>query len=172
MRIVNASPLIHLARVALLELLRGPDQGLEVVVPAIVLDEVLRGAERDPTAGLVEAATRDWLKVVPTPVLHPDINPARIDAGEIAVLSIARAAPGSTVVLDDRAARVEADRLGIPKTGTLRLLLEAKEHGRIPSVRIPLEVLRARGMRLSEEVWREVLSLAGEWASDAGASEG
>jgi hypothetical protein len=29
-----------------------------------------------------------------------DISRARIDAGEIAVLSIARLAPGSTVVLD------------------------------------------------------------------------
>jgi uncharacterized protein len=77
-------------------------------------------------------------------------------------LSIARLTPGSTVVLDDRTARAEADRLAIPKTGTLRLLLEAKELGIIPSVRIPLEILRARGMRLSDDVWREVLSLAGE----------
>jgi predicted nucleic acid-binding protein len=111
---------------------------------------------------LVEAAARDWLTVVPTPTPHPDINRARIDAGEIAVLSIARLAPGSTVVLDDRAARAEDDRLGIPKTGTLRLLLEAKEVGIIPSVRVPLEVLRARGMRLSNDVWREVLSMADE----------
>jgi uncharacterized protein len=162
MRVVNASPLIHLARVSLLELLRGPNQGIAVTVPAVVLDEVVRGAQHDPTAGLVEAAARDWLTVVPTPTPHPDINRARIDAGEIAVLSVARLAHGSTVVLDDRAARAEADRLGIPKTGTLRLLLEAKELGIIPSVRVPLEVLRARGMRLSNDVWQEVLSLAGE----------
>jgi uncharacterized protein len=162
MRVVNASPLIHLARVSLLELLRGPNQGIAVTVPAVVLDEVVRGAQHDPTAGLVEAAARDWLTVVPTPTPHPDINRARIDAGEIAVLSVARLAHGSTVVLDDRAARAEADRLGIPKTGTLRLLLEAKELGIIPSVRVPLEVLRARGMRLSNDVWREVLSMADE----------
>jgi uncharacterized protein len=154
MRVVNASPLFHLARVSLLELLRGPNQGIAVTGPAIVLDEVVRGAQHDPTAGLVEAAARDWLTVVPTPTPHPDINRARIDAGEIAVLSVARLAHGSTVVLDDRAARAEADRLGIPKTGTLRLLLEAKELGIIPSVRVPLEVLRARGMRLSNDVWR------------------
>jgi predicted nucleic acid-binding protein len=154
--------LIHLARVSLLDLLRGPDQSEEVIVPAIVLDEVRRGAQYDPTAGLVEDAVREWLAVVPTPGPHPDINPARIDDGEIAVLSVALVSPGSTVVLDDRAARAEADRLGIPKIGTLRLLLEAKEHGIIPSVRDPLEILRARGMRLSDEVWREILSLAGE----------
>jgi predicted nucleic acid-binding protein len=162
MRVVNASPLIHLARVSLLELLRGPNQRIAVTVPAVVLDEVVRGAQHDPTAGLVEAAARDWLTVVPTPTPHPDINRARIDAGEVAVLSVARLAHGSTVVLDDRAARAEADRLGIPKTGTLRLLLEAKELGIIPSVRVPLEVLRARGMRLSNDVWQEVLSLADE----------
>jgi predicted nucleic acid-binding protein len=172
MRVVNASPLIHLARVCLLELLRGPDQDLKVVVPVVVLDEVLQGAGYDPTTGFVEAAARDWLTVVPTPVPHPDLNPARIDDGEIAVLSIARGAPGSTVVLDDRAARVEADRLGIPKTGTLRLLLEAKQRGMIPSVRVPLETLRVRGMRLSDDVWQEVLSLAGEWEPGADANEG
>ncbi len=162
MRVVNASPLIHLARVSLLELLRGPGQSDEVIVPAIVLEEVRRGAGYDPTAGLVEDAVRDWLTVVPTPEPHPDIHRARIDDGEIAVLSVALVTPGSMVVLDDRAARAEADRLGIPKTGTLRLLLEAKELGIIPSVRAPLEILRARGMRLSDEVCREILSLAGE----------
>ena len=162
MRVANASPLIHLARVSLLELLRGSDRNIAVTVPAVVLDEVLRGAWHDPTGGLVEAAARDWLSVVPTPTPHADINRTRIDSGEIAVLSIALLTPGSTVVLDDRAARAEADRLGIPKTGTLRLLLEAKELRIIPSIRVPLDVLRARGMRLSDDVWREVLSLAGE----------
>jgi hypothetical protein len=92
MRVVNASPLIHLARVSLLELLRGPNQGIAVTVTAVVLDEVVRGAQHDPTAGLVEAAARDCLTVVPTPTHHPDINRARIDAGEIAVLSVARLA--------------------------------------------------------------------------------
>jgi hypothetical protein len=36
MRVVNASPLIHLARVGLIDLLREPPASFEVVVPAIV----------------------------------------------------------------------------------------------------------------------------------------
>jgi hypothetical protein len=68
MRVVNASPLIHLARVFLLELLRDPRHGVAtVVVPTIVFEEVIRGAGHDPTAGLVDQATRDWLTIVPTP---------------------------------------------------------------------------------------------------------
>ena len=162
MRVVNASPLIHLARLSLLDLLREPRQSEEVIVPAIVFEEVMKGAKRDPTACLVDQATHDWLTIVPTPPPRAEINPAKIDAGEIAVLSVALITPGSSVVLDDLAARMEADRLGIPKTGTLRLLPDAKELGILPSVRTLLERLRAQGMRLSDAVWREVLSQAGE----------
>jgi predicted nucleic acid-binding protein len=162
MRVVNASPLIHLARVSLLDLLRGKDQAVEVVVPFTVVEEVMRGARHDPTASLVEQATRDWLTIVPLRPPHPEIDQTRIDAGEIAVLSVALAAPGATVVIDDRAARMEADRLGIPMTGTLRLLLDAKGFGIIPSVQDPLDRLRSHGMRLSDAIIREILRQAGE----------
>ncbi len=133
-----------------------------MVVPEVVLDEVMRGASRDPTADSVAAATRDWLKIVPTPLAHPDINQALIDAGEIAVLSVALGNPGATVVLDDLLARTEAERLGIPKSGTLRLLLDAKSLGMIPTVLGPLRRLRDQGMRLSHSVWHEILRQAGE----------
>lgn len=55
MRVVDASPLIHLARVSLLELLRGSDQSIAVTVPAVVLDEVLRGAWHEPGGGMFES---------------------------------------------------------------------------------------------------------------------
>ena len=93
---------------------------------------------------------------------HPGIDLERIDAGEVAVLTVALANPGATVVLDDLAARGEADRLGIPKIGTLRLLLDAKQLGIIPSILTPLDRLREMGMRLSDSVYREVLTQAEE----------
>src|SRR5262249_17802995 len=132
------------------------------VVPEIVLDEVMRGAHYDPSALLVEAATHDWLTVVPTPQPHPSVNQTLIDVGEIAVLSVALGTAGAIVVLDDLLARTEAARLNIPKTGTLRLVLDAKAHGLIQPVRDPLERLRDQGMRLSDAVWNEVLRQAGE----------
>jgi uncharacterized protein len=136
-RVVNASPLIHLARISLLDLLRMPVLDVPVFVPFIVFQEVLRGARHDPSVGLVEQAARDWLTIVPVCPPHPGIDLGRIDAGKIAVLTAALANPGATVVLDDLAARGEADRLGIPKIGTLRLLLDAKQLGIIPSILTP-----------------------------------
>ena len=162
MLVVDASPLIHLARVSLLDLLRENDPDRVVVVPSVVFDEVMRGVRRDPTANLVERATRDWLTIVQTPPPHPSLDPFKIGPGETAALSVALTMPGATVVLDDLAARVEADRLGIPKTGTLRLLIDAKARGIIPSIRTPLDQLKKMGMRLSDAVYREVLTQAGE----------
>ena len=72
MRVVNASPLIHLARVSLLELLRGEAQVLEVVVPSEVFEEVTQGARHDSSAALVQEAARDWLVVVPPSPAHFD----------------------------------------------------------------------------------------------------
>jgi hypothetical protein len=48
MRVVNASPLIHLSRLSLLELFREPGQSVDVVVPSVVLDEVIRGGPLNP----------------------------------------------------------------------------------------------------------------------------
>lgn len=162
MRAVDASPLIHLAHDSLLEILRGRGQGEDVIVPANILEEVRRGTAYDLATELAEAAVRDWLTAVPASEPHPRINRAQIDDGELAVFSVALATPGSTLVLDDRAARAEADRLGLSRTGNLGLLLEAKVHGLIPPVRAPLELLRGRGMHLSDEIRLKVLSLAGE----------
>jgi uncharacterized protein len=162
MRVVNASPLVHLSRLSLLELLRKPHPDGEVVFPLIVLDEVMRGAAHDPAARLVAQATSDWLRVEHADRPHPLVNRRGLDRGEIAVLSVALEHPGATVVLDDLAARREADRLKIEETGTLGLLLMGKELGIVPSVYAVLETLRQQGMRLSHEVIRAVLDEAGE----------
>jgi len=61
MRVVNASPLIHLARVSLLDLLRMPGLDVPVVVPFIVFQKFLRGAKHDSSVGLVEQAARRLL---------------------------------------------------------------------------------------------------------------
>ena len=162
MLIVDASPLIHLARVSLLELLREHDAAGEVVAPAVVFEEVMRGASHDPSALLIDQAARDWLTIAPTPPPHPSLDLTRIDPGEAAVLSLALATPGAFAVIDDLAARTRADRLVVRKIGTLRILIDAKRRGAIPSVRTPLDQLKRMGMRLTDAIYREVLNQAGE----------
>ncbi len=161
MRIVNTSPLVLLARVGCLDLLREPpDAG--VTVPDAVFREVLAGEPFDPNVQAVRAASGTWLSVVPTPQPARGLDPNRLDPGELAVLSLAIENPGATVVLDDRAARVEAIRRNIPLLGTAGILLRAKEQGRIAAVRPTLDAVRQEGLYMTDRLYRIVLRLAGE----------
>ncbi len=161
-RVVNASPLIVLSHLARLDLLRGPRPGIDVVVPQTVLDEVMRGEPDDPAVSLVPSVVGDWLRVIPTPPVHASIQGGRLDPGEIAVLSVVLDHPGWEAVLDDKAARREAARLGIPCIGTVGLVLTGRSLGNVPSVRDALQALRSAGMYISDEPFRLALDQAGE----------
>ena len=161
MRIVNASPLIFLARVGCLELLREPPDS-EVTVPDVAFQEVLAGEWFDPHVAAIRLASATWLRVAPAAPPAPGLDPDRLDAGELAVLSLAIENPGAIVVLDDRAAREEATRRGIPLLGTAGILLRAKEQGRIAAVRPPLDAVRRAGLYLTDRLYRIVLRMAGE----------
>lgn len=73
------------------------------------------------------------------------------------------------VVLDDRRARQIAHEFGLRVVGTVGLLVRAKRHGYVASVRELLERLQAGGFRLSAELLRQALVLAGEDGEEAGA---
>jgi uncharacterized protein len=160
-RIVNASPLILLARVGCLELLREPSDS-DVTVPDVAFQEVLAGESFDQHVGAIRIAADDWLRVAPAPRDAHGLDPDRLDAGEIAVLSLAIENPGAIVILDDRAAREEAVRRHIPLLGTAGILLRAKEQGRVAAVRPPLDAVRQAGLYMSDRVYRIVLRLAAE----------
>jgi uncharacterized protein len=160
-RIVNASPLILLARVGCLELLREPPDS-DVSVPEMVFREVLAGESFDPHVEAIRLAAGAWLRIAPTPPDAHGLDPDRLDAGELAVLSLAIDNPGAIVVLDDRAAREEAIRRNIPLLGTAGILLRAKEQGRIAAVRPRLDAVRQAGLYLTDRLYRTLLRLAGE----------
>jgi uncharacterized protein len=160
-RIVNASPLILLAHVDCLELLREPPDS-EVTVPDVAFPEVLAGEWFDPHIGAIRLASGNWLCVAPAPPPAPGLDPDRLDAGELAVLSLAIENPGAIVVLDERAARQEAIQRNIPLLGAAGILLRAKEQGRIAAVRPALDAVHQAGLYLTDRLYHTVLRIAAE----------
>ena len=69
---------------------------------------------------------------------------------------------GSEAVLDDLQARRCARSLGIPTTGTLGVILRAKQHGLIPEARPLLETLIQNQMYISRELVETALADVGE----------
>lgn len=155
---MNASPLIYLTHVGLLEALNEP--GVPVLVPDRVVAEIgVRGAS-DPAVIAVRAAR--WIQVVPDPIIPRQVLDWGLDAGESAVLALALEQQGSQAVLDDLAARRCAGSLGIAVQGTLGLLLVAKRSGLIAEVRPLIHTLRQAGFYMSDEVVQRALRAAGE----------
>ena len=66
------------------------------------------------------------------------------------------------VILDDGLARRHAEVLGIPLTGTLGVLLDAKKRGLVASVTPLIDDLQRLGFRLSARTRAIVLRRAGE----------
>ena len=69
---------------------------------------------------------------------------------------------GSEAVLDDLQARRCARSIGILVTGTLGIILRAKQRGIIPAARPIVEHLLRKGMYLSKELVETTLADIGE----------
>lgn len=66
------------------------------------------------------------------------------------------------LIVDERRGRNEAIRLGIRVTGILGILLAAKQQGLVSCIQPLLDDLIANGFWIREELYAELLQLAGE----------
>ena len=151
--VLNASPLIVLARVGLESLLLS--LAGKVIVPRQVAEEIQIGPPQD-LAQQTLAAGR--FTVVEPPSPPAELLAWDLGYGETAVLSWAIAKQGWTAILDDGEARRCARAFSIPVKGTLALVLMAKQRGLIPSAGEVIQVLVNTGFRLDESLIRDALA--------------
>lgn len=93
---------------------------------------------------------------------------ADLDTGESQALVLARETSASYVLVDEQAARRRCRALGLPRLGTLGLLLLGKQRGLIPRIGPVLSGLRQAGFYMSDWLEQEVLQRAGEAGVAAG----
>lgn len=86
----------------------------------------------------------------------------QIDKGESSAIALALEIPGSTVILDDFNARKIAIKLGIQVTGTLGVIIRARQKGIISSIKPIIGKLKQTNFRLSTDLESEALMMAGE----------
>jgi len=156
--ICNTSPLQYLHQIGHLDLL--PQLAGSVIIPNAVCHELRAGLAQG--IELPDVATLPWIHRK-DPVSAPALPlAADLGSGESAVLALALETPGCSVILDDALGRRAADLLGIPFTGTLGLLLSAKEKNLIPTVAPIIDRLSELRFRVSPGTRIAVLKLAGE----------
>jgi len=88
---------------------------------------------------------------------------AKLHDGEVEVMILAQEYEGDhLVIIDDGPARRTADYLGLTLTGTIGVLIKAKEKGLINAVMPFIAKMEKQGIFFSDELKARVKRVAGE----------
>lgn len=156
----NATPLIYLAKIGKLELLRKLFGG--VVIPEEVRKEVVdKGKElKQNDAYVLERAIGEgWIEVLKTELLE---SPIKLETGELAVISLAKKMGVEEVLIDESPARATARLFGLTPRGTVFILLRGLQQREIDlgGFLDALHELTIHGFRLREEIYLEAIRQA------------
>jgi predicted nucleic acid-binding protein len=156
--IVNTSPLLYLHQVGYLELLQNL-YGM-VIVPNAVVQELEVGARQGVNVPNIN--TLDWISI--QSVQSISLIPTFIDLGkgEAEVIALGLENSASLLILDDQLGRRIANLYQLKSTGTLGVLVKAKQLGYLSAVKPIIQILRHQGMWLTDKIVKDVLRLAGE----------
>jgi predicted nucleic acid-binding protein len=131
-----------------------------IVVPRTVAEELDAG--RAAELALPNLSTMGWVQVrdVRDPAMVSVVT--GLGPGERAALALTMETSGSVLVSDEPLARRQAKMLRLKSTGSIGLLLKAKQAGHIPRLAPVLDLLDSRGFRFLPQARQAVLAWAAE----------
>jgi uncharacterized protein len=155
--ISDTGPLSYLHRLRRLDILHR-FYG-RVLVPPAVVAELNVGIRLG--LDLPDITTLPWI-VMQTPSANALAGIDGLGGGETEGIALARELPNALLLLDDGRARRIASALGLRISGTIGVLLVAKQKGLIGHLEPELDRLEGFGFRLAAPVRLAVLQKAGE----------
>jgi uncharacterized protein len=156
--IADTSPIQYLYQTNLLDLL--PTLYGRILIPQAVVEELSQGRKQGVV--LPEPELISWIEIhqVSTSKLIPMVP--NLGIGEREVISLAIPLSDSLVILDDALARNYARQMNVTLTGTLGVLLKAKQLGYISQISPVIEQLDTLRFRLAPATRTAILKLANE----------
>ena len=146
--IVDSGPLIALSLVDRVDVLRALYR--EIWVPMAVVKEVSgQGSFR---IGSDVFARHEWIQQISVSTPSSRVLAACLGRGEVEVIQLGFSRNDALLLLDDYRARRAAEAWGLPATGSVGVLIRAKEHGLINAVLPLLYAMRSAGYHISDAV--------------------
>ena len=158
--IADAGPLIALARIGKLHLLR--ELYGEVHIPLQVLAELRVSENRPGAKNLTAALDAGWLRAAPEVFTAEEVSQLPLDPGEAQAILIAERRHLRFLLMDEHRGRQLAKQHGLAVVGLGGVLLIAKQTGCIDAVAPLLDQLQSVGYRLSKTLCQEILRRAEE----------
>jgi len=160
--IVNSTPIIVLCGIGKLDVLQ--DLYQEIIIPPAVYQEVT--AIEDSACMQIKNAD-SWIHVESIrDNSEKKMYKAKLHAGEVEVMILAQEQKADLVIIDDNAAKKTAKYLGLTVTGTLGVLLKAKNKGSVQEVAPLLVEMKRNGFYVDSVIETFVLEQAGENPKD------
>lgn len=158
--ISDTSPLINLAAVGQLDLLRQLYD--RVIIPQAIYDEIVVAGVGQP--GAAEVKTASWIETRRSQdQVLVNVLKLELDRGEAEALALAVELKVDLLLIDERKGRIIATRLGLTHIGLLGALVEAKQRGLLSAVKPILDDLIAKaGFWISADLYRRVLQAVAE----------
>lgn len=104
-----------------------------------------------------------WVNVKdPINITYQTILKTNIDAGEASAIALAMEEKNSLIILDDLKARKVAIGLGLSITGTLGVLIEAKQAGFLKAIKPVLLKIHETNFHISSEIEKKILNASNE----------
>jgi predicted nucleic acid-binding protein len=155
--ISNTTPVLSLLKIDKLNLLK--ELYGQISIPQAVFDEIETGKDKEFYTDLREIT---WINIEKIRAEDTKLYLFDLDAGEAEVLILAQEQNADLVILDEIMGRRYAKQLGLTLTGTLGILLKAKEQGLIEAIAPLLYILTQKGSWINPKLITNILEKAGE----------
>jgi len=153
----NTTPILSLLKIGKLDILR--ELYGKVQIPRAVYNEIEAGKDKDYYA---DVGVLDWIEITPIQSPSARLYLFDLDDGEAETIILAQEQSADIAIIDEKLGRRYATQLNIPVTGTIGILLRAKERGLITAVAPLLQELRNKSSWISDNLYERALRLAGE----------
>ena len=153
----NTTPIISLLKIDKLTILKG--LYTEIYIPQEVFNELEKGKNKEYYKNI---SNIDWIKVREIKDKNSLSYFLDLDKGEAETIILANEIEADLVIIDEILGRFHAKNSNLKITGTLGILLKAKNAGHIDKIKPLLNELRDKGIWLSDKLIDKVLVLANE----------
>ncbi len=155
--ISNTTPIISLLKIGQLNLLQ------RIYGTILIPEAVFREVEAGKTKPFyVDLSKLNWVVIRKIKNRKALFTLEKLDAGEAEVIQLALETDAELVIIDELLGRQFAKRNALKVTGTLGILVKAKEYGFISNVSTLLQELQDQGIWIGEKLEASILKKANE----------
>lgn len=153
----NTTPILSLLKLSRLDILK--ELYSEISIPYAVFQEIEAGKNKGYYQDLSKI---NWINIIKIQDIQALKYFLDLDAGELEAIVLATELGADLIIMDEKLGRFHAKHADLKVTGTIGILIKAKNQGIIKDLKPLLSELTDKNVWISEKLMIEILKQAGE----------